>query len=170
MLDRLITLVGLLAALSGAAGQLVNIVKAPFPWLNTQPLSPLARLVLQLLAVAAGIVTAWLAEQLLDANLRDGKHLLLLGLLASIGTKFWKDLLDYLTSIKGIAASKAKTRRVAAAAAAYRAARALGAVPPPPGESQFRAAPPRPPADLPDDLVAVASRNLRRAIEQAGQP
>src|SRR6266446_10256675 len=63
---KLTTAISLLVALSIASERLVDIIKGLVPWLNQQQRKPAEegwrKATLQVLAVIAGITTAWLAS------------------------------------------------------------------------------------------------------------
>jgi hypothetical protein len=126
---KLAAVVGLLAALSVASERLVEIVKGLVPWLNTdktEGTSPTddnkrsegrRRAALQILAVVAGCITAWLAwpavsTALTQASIADGDKtlwILSLGLLASGGSAFWNSVLTYLLNVKNLKELAVKT-------------------------------------------------------------
>jgi hypothetical protein len=99
-------IVGLLLAVSIAS----EIVKGVVPWLNDPRDDVVAegrrRAALQVLAVAAGILTAYLASPLLAESLTHltDHHLAILsvGLLASGGSAFWNAILTYLLQVKDL--------------------------------------------------------------------
>ena len=104
-INELTDIVGYVAALSIATERLVEITKGFIPFLNKKDLSPEQennrRSLLQILAVFAGVVVAFLAKD----SLPDGSSnmsLVLLGLLASGGSGFWNVILTYLTGLKDL--------------------------------------------------------------------
>lgn len=144
MLTDLSSLLATLIALSVATERLVSIIKNVVPYLSTRQATAHAEryraAAVQLLAVAAGLATAYLAQrgQLLPAALPRWP---LLGLLASGGSGFWTSILGYVTSVKDIRKSVAWDARVQAAAnirAIAHGAHSLAA--PEVGGYQFRAA------------------------------
>lgn len=175
MLDTLSNLLAVLIALSVAAERLVEILKNLVPYLRTEQAAANAearrKLVLQLLAVAAGIATAFLAETVLPTRLQDPRHLVLLGLLASGGSGFWTSILGYVTSVKNVGQVQAAQQNLTLAAHAARLAR--GHAPAPAAllnRVRPEAAEPAPEATLPpqpDAVIQAADENLRRAIALA---
>ncbi len=105
MLTDLSGLIATLITLSVAAERLVSIIKNFSPSLSSEQSTAekeRARQVkLQLLALAAGLLTAYLADvgSLLPAGLPRWP---LLGLLASGGSGFWTSVLGYVNGIKDI--------------------------------------------------------------------
>ena len=109
---QLTAVVTLLVALSVASERLVEIVKGVVPWLNQEiKNSPTKegwrKASLQLLAVAAGILTASLSKDAIpdfvSAQFSDGKvSYLALGLLASGGSGLWNSILNYAAGLKGV--------------------------------------------------------------------
>ena len=108
---ELTAVVGLLVALSVASERLVEIIKGLIPPLNKENPDPdkegVRRVALQCLAVAAGIVTAFLARptipvSLIPANTTDVWPVIALGLLASGGSGFWNSVLTYVMSVKDL--------------------------------------------------------------------
>lgn len=107
----LTAIVGLLIALSIASERLVEIIKSVIPFLNTEKTDPtmegIRRAILQILAVTAGIFTAFLARPTIPISIIPEKAtevqtILALGLLASGGSGFWNAVLGYLTNVKDI--------------------------------------------------------------------
>jgi hypothetical protein len=69
------------------------------------------------IAVIAGVTTAWLAGPAAPAFLpHDFTGKLALGLLASGGSGFWNSILTYLTKAKDVRAAEAETRQIEARA------------------------------------------------------
>lgn len=110
------SLVSVILALSLASERLVEVVKGIFPKLG-EPLADVnaearRRMILQLLAIAAGITTAVLAADTLKTVLSDDAKKLLdrnewellvgLGLLASGGSGLWNGVLGYVQQIKNL--------------------------------------------------------------------
>jgi len=118
---KLTTIISLLVALSIASERLVDIIKGLIPWLN-QPRPKSVeegwrKAALQLLAVAAGITTAWLANPVVpDFIPHDFVGKLALGLLASGGSGFWNSILAYVTKAKDLKAAEAENRHIEARA------------------------------------------------------
>src|SRR6266496_2660805 len=72
---------------------------------------------LQVIAVFAGITTAWLAGPAVPAFLpHDFTGKLALGLLASGGSGFWNSILTYVTKAKDVKAAEAESRQIEARA------------------------------------------------------
>ena len=99
----------LLIALSIAAERLVEIIKGFTPALNQEHADPIRegrrRAMLQLLAVGAGIVTAWLAGGMIPTEVYNATTplgILALGLLASGGSGFWNSILTSVTKVKDL--------------------------------------------------------------------
>jgi hypothetical protein len=114
-IDKLIAIVGLILALSIASERLVEILKGYIPWLNTAAATKEGegrrRATLQLMAVLAGVATAWLARDYIPTEVSEATHgwaVLGLGLLASGGSGFWNAILSYLLKVKDLKALQAK--------------------------------------------------------------
>jgi hypothetical protein len=121
-MNNLTMIISLLVALSVAAERLVEIVKGLIPWLDKEDEWPKSLpkgwrdAVLQMLAVAAGIITAWLASAAIPAGvgIPDGwTGKLALGLLASGGSGFWNSILTYVNKAKDIKVAAAETKAAA---------------------------------------------------------
>jgi len=114
----LTNLVTLLIALSIASERLVEIVKGLWPWLNSEDKDPrwegFRKATLQVMAVAAGVLTAYLAKDALPAMefLEQKTQWIALGLLASGGSGFWNSILTYLTKVKDIKGAQAQQAKV----------------------------------------------------------
>lgn len=115
----LTAIVSLILALSVAAERLVEIVKGVIPWLGKERAEEyeesLRRTALQVLAVAAGVATAYLSRPHLPAQLVEPAgdiSVLGLGLLASGGSGFWNAVLTYVASLKEL--KRAEARKAAA--------------------------------------------------------
>jgi hypothetical protein len=115
-------IVGLLVALSIASERLVEIIKGLVPVLQNEFPDPAKegrrRAALQLLAVVAGIVTAFLASPTLGDLVpaetpHPGLQFLALGLLASGGSGFWNSVLTYVTTAKDIKGIEAQQKKEA---------------------------------------------------------
>jgi hypothetical protein len=89
---------------------MVEIVKGLFPYLNNENTDPrkeqLRKMCLQLLAVAAGIVTTFLARSAIPAEFLPASAgigaVIALGFLASGGSGLWNAVLTYLLEVKNI--------------------------------------------------------------------
>ena len=116
---KLTTVISLLVALSIASERLVDIIKGVVPWLN-QPRVRSAdegwrKAALQVLAVMAGITTAWLSSAAIPKGVGipdDWTGTLALGLLASGGSGFWNSILTYVTKAKDVKAAEAETKQI----------------------------------------------------------
>ena len=118
---KLTTVISLLVALSIASERLVDIVKGLVPWLNQQRRKPAEegwrKAALQVMAVVAGMTTAWLASPVVpDFIPHDFTGKLALGLLASGGSGFWNSILTYVTKAKDLKAAEVETRQIEARA------------------------------------------------------
>src|SRR5262244_130117 len=120
---KLTAIVSLLITLSVASERLVEIVKGFIPALDKENSDPnkegRRRAVLQILAVVAGIFTAFLARPILPQEIlpptNDGV-ILALGLLASGGSGFWNSILTYVTKVKEVKKLEAEEKKKTAAA------------------------------------------------------
>lgn len=111
-MEALTPVVTLLIALSIASERLVEIVKNFFPFLSQQQPKVAdesrRKLILHLLAVVAGCVSAWLAwpvaKDILSqaAIAHQWSVILALGALASGGSGFWNTILTYLLNLKNL--------------------------------------------------------------------
>ncbi len=117
--DNLSTVVSVIAALSVASERLVEIIKGLVPFLNNQTSDAQKerwrKICLQLLAMVAGIITAFLANTWIQSALpaewtKNYAMILMLGLLASGGSGFWNSLLNYLLQLKNL--KKAEIKRI----------------------------------------------------------
>lgn len=103
-------IIGLVVVVSVAAERLVEIIKGVVPWLNNSNpdihIEGRRKATLQLLAVASGVMTAFLATPILAESLShvgDPKSAILaIGLLASGGSAFWNAILSYLLQVKDL--------------------------------------------------------------------
>ena len=138
-IDKLIAIVGLILALSIASERLVEIVKGYVPWLNTAAATDAGegrrRATLQLMAVVAGVITAWLSRAYIPKEVSDaldGWAVLGLGLLASGGSGFWNAILSYVLKVKDLKVieTKALEGTVKAGAAAPATVLKASVVPP----------------------------------------
>jgi hypothetical protein len=130
-MSKLTTVVSLLIALSIASERLVEIVKGFWPALDQQNSDPTKegrrRAVLQLLAVLAGIATAFLTGPMIPTEVYDATTplgTLALGLLASGGSGLWNSVLTYVTKVKDVKkleaeVKKSKAEEIRAAAGPY---------------------------------------------------
>ena len=116
---KLTTVISLLIALSIASERLVDIIKGLIPWLNQQRRKPAQegwrKAALQILAVIAGIITAWLSSAAIPKGVGipdDWTGTFALGLLASGGSGFWNSILTYVTKAKDLKAAEAETRQI----------------------------------------------------------
>ena len=106
---KLTAIVGVILALSIASERLVEIIKGFIPGLDKQNPDPKAegrrRSYLQILAVFAGVLTAFLARDYIPPEIAtptESWAIVGLGLLASGGSGFWNSILTYLTKVKDI--------------------------------------------------------------------
>ncbi|HZS17310.1 MAG TPA: hypothetical protein VFA51_05190 [Candidatus Udaeobacter sp.] len=116
---KLTTVISLLVALSIASERLVDIIKGVIPWLNQPRVRPAdegwRKAALQVLAVFAGITTAWLSSAAIPKGVGipdDWTGTLALGLLASGGSGFWNSILTYVTKAKDVKAAEAETKQI----------------------------------------------------------
>lgn len=119
-LDNLSAIIALLAALSVAAERLVEIIKGFVPCLNKEILDnpdqeARRKAWLQVLAVAAGLLTVWLASPILPATILpdNAGTLLVLGFLASGGSGLWNSVQTYVSKVKEV--KKAEVEQTKAA-------------------------------------------------------
>ncbi len=108
-MDNLSLAVAILVALSVASERLVEIIKGMIPFLANKIEDNPAKerwrkVVLQVLAVGAGIFTAWLAKDVINAAFPNWgfQGIWALGLLASGGSGFWNSIAAYLLKVKDI--------------------------------------------------------------------
>lgn len=113
-IDHLSELIGILLAVSLATERLVMIIRTPITWLNDESDDPKTdwkrRLTVQLLALAAAIATTgFLAEGMWDIRgslfVGSGDNpaeipLLIVALLATGGSSFWKNMLGYTKAVR----------------------------------------------------------------------
>jgi hypothetical protein len=116
---KLTTVISLLIALSIASERLVDIIKGLVPWLNQPRRKPAQegwrKAALQILAVIAGITTAWLSSAAIPKGVGipdDWTGTFALGLLASGGSGFWNSILTYVTKAKDLKAAEAETKQI----------------------------------------------------------
>ena len=100
---KLTTVISLLIALSIASERLVDIIKGLVPWLNQQQQKPAEegwrKATLQLLAVIAGITTAWLASAAIPKGVGipdNWTGTLALGLLG----EWWFRILEFNSDVR----------------------------------------------------------------------
>ncbi len=114
---RLVTTAAFLVALSVASERLVEIIKGLIPALSKRQADAAKEgrraATLQIIAVLAGILTAFLAmsvsKDFLPRALTSPAGILALGLMASGGSGFWNAILSYLLQIKNIKKSEVLT-------------------------------------------------------------
>ena len=104
---KLAALVSLMIALSVATERLVEIVKGFSGFLAKEQTHErserLRKAALQILAVAAGIFTAWSASTYIPTEVAkptESWHIVGLGLLASGGSGFWNSIATYVLKLK----------------------------------------------------------------------
>jgi len=117
-MTKVTAIVGLLVALSIASERLVEIVKGVVPPLTgksaVQWKEGVRRTANQLLAVGAGVLTAYLARPAIPAEALPATSdatILALGLLASGGSGLWNAVLSYVLQVKDIKEAAAKSAR-----------------------------------------------------------
>ncbi|HEV8356004.1 MAG TPA: hypothetical protein VGQ17_04465 [Gemmatimonadales bacterium] len=120
-MTKVVAIVGLLVALSVASERLVEIIKGVIPPLTgkstVQWKEGVRRTVNQLLAVGAGILTAYLARPAIPQEALPATNdttIIALGLLASGGSGFWNAVLTYVLQVKDIKEAAVKTARTGA--------------------------------------------------------
>jgi hypothetical protein len=106
---KITAIVSIILALSIASERLVEIIKGLIPWLDKQNPDPksegIRRTCLHVLAVVAGVLTAFLAKDYIpeDVARPTGSWAILgLGLLASGGSSLWNSVLSYLSNVKDL--------------------------------------------------------------------
>ena len=113
--DTLVTLVGLLVALSVASERLVEIIKGLVPALDKENADTMKegwrKAGIHTLAIASGVLTALLARPALHGVLPDpwsttGSYVAL-GFLTSGGSGLWNGILGYVKNVKDIKKSEA---------------------------------------------------------------
>ena len=121
MIDKLAPMIGLLIALSVATERLVEIIKGTIPQLtgksDDKKREGWRRAFNQLLAVGAGILTAFLARPAIPAEVLPATNdtaMFALGLLASGGSGFWNALLVYVLGLKDMKDAALQGARAAA--------------------------------------------------------
>jgi hypothetical protein len=117
MFENLTIMVTILITLSLSSERLVEIIKGLIPFLNQENPDPTKegwrRTSIQILAVVAGILTAWLASQIPDSPIKSA-NVFAYGLLASGGSALWNSVLEYLLGLKDVKETEAKVKRDAA--------------------------------------------------------
>jgi hypothetical protein len=122
-LAQLPIIVALVVALSVAAERLVEIIKNPIGFLRDKNSDPqkegYRKVALLVLAVVAGLVTAWLAKPAIEGlnlpgELSSSRGIIALGLLASGGSGFWNSVATYVLNLKDIKAAEAEKEQVEA--------------------------------------------------------
>lgn len=112
-MDKLITVVGFILAISIASERLVEIIKGIVPYLRDQKPDTsqegIRRSLLQILAVFSGVFTALLAKDALPPEINN-LSIFILGLLASGGSGFWNAILTYISGVKDL--NKVETERI----------------------------------------------------------
>ena len=115
---KLTSVISLLIALSVASERLVDIIKGLIPWLNQQRRKPAHEgggKRPQIVAVIAGITTAWLSSAAIPKGVGipdDWTGTFALGLLASGGSGFWNSILTYVAKAKDLKAAEAETQQI----------------------------------------------------------
>lgn len=106
---KLAAFVALMIGLSVATERLVEIIKGLFETLNCERQDPVAegrrKSALQVLAVLAGIATAWAASPYIPMELAkptESWQIIGLGLLASGGSGFWNSIATYALKLKDL--------------------------------------------------------------------
>lgn len=106
---KLSAFVALMIGLSVATERLVEIIKGMFEMLNCERETAVAegrrKSALQILAVLAGIATAWAASPYIPVELArptESWHIIGLGLLASGGSGFWNSIATYVLKLKDL--------------------------------------------------------------------
>lgn len=121
-LEQLSTIVALVVALSVAAERLVEIIKNSIGFLRDKNSDPqkegYRKVALLVLAVAAGLVTAWLAKPAIEGIVpgawSSSRGIIALGLLASGGSGFWNSVATYVLNLKDIKASEVEKEQAEA--------------------------------------------------------
>ena len=118
-LNNISSIVALLAALSVASERLVEIIKGLIPPLNKENPDPAAegrrQTMLHVLAIIAGMVTAWLASTTTAVkSVIPDTHLawIVVGLLASGGSGFWNSIQGYVNKAKDVKKAEAEAKKV----------------------------------------------------------
>jgi hypothetical protein len=105
----------MIAMLSVASERLVEVIKGAIPLLATQHPDPVIegrrRTVLQILSIAAGTLTAFLAKSLgttMPFTADTIWEYLAIGVLVSGGSGFWNGILSYVGNVKDAKKAQAK--------------------------------------------------------------
>jgi hypothetical protein len=121
-LVQLPIIVTLVVALSVAVERFVEIIKNSIGFLRDKNSDPqkegYRKVALLVLAVAAGLVTAWLAkpaiEGIVPGEWSRSRGIIALGLLASGGSGFWNSVATYILNLKDIKAAEAEKEQAEA--------------------------------------------------------
>jgi hypothetical protein len=115
-MESITAVLGLLVALSAASERLVEIFKGFSSFLDEKQegnKERWRRLILHVLAGAAGVLTAWAAYPVIPSELRPSSvpvvSVLALGLLASGGSGLWNALLTWALEVKNAREATART-------------------------------------------------------------
>jgi hypothetical protein len=119
-INNISSIITLLAALSIASERLVEIIKGFVPFLSTEtPDRPdnerIRKAILQILALAAGLITAWLTKDTgaIQTLIPDSKLAWIpLGLLASGGSGFWNSVQTYVSKAKDLKKAEAENKKL----------------------------------------------------------
>jgi hypothetical protein len=119
MVDRLTEVIAIIIALSVASERLVEIIEGVWGWLDSSKKDDREerwrKVVLHVLAVIAGIITAWLASgYVLKPEQINAVTIIGLGILASGGSSFWNSILTYLSKVKDMKKAVAEREMKAA--------------------------------------------------------
>ena len=112
---KLAAFVSLMIGLSISTERLVEIVKGLSKFLNCENEDPRRegwrKSALQVIAVVAGIVTAWIASPYVPTEIAgptDSWRIIGLGLLASGGSGFWNSIATYFLKLKDLKEAEVK--------------------------------------------------------------
>jgi hypothetical protein len=122
-MENLETIIAVLIALSVASERLVEIIKGFFKWLDKEnedeQQERFRKIVLQLMAVVAGIVTSLLAYPAMSGlnffpKEKPGQIFMIiaLGLLASGGSGFWNSFQTYVRKAKDLKSTEEKIMKI----------------------------------------------------------
>lgn len=118
-LNNVSSIVALLGALSVASERLVEIIKGFSPFLNKEntdaKIEGRRQATLHVLAVVAGVATAWLASQTgaINSVLPDAPLAwIVVGLLASGGSGFWNSIQTYVNKAKDVKTAEAEGKKI----------------------------------------------------------
>ena len=123
-INNISSVVALLGALSIASERLVEITKGFLPFLSKEATDDpnkerLRKALLQILALLAGLLTAWLTKETstIQSLIPDTKLAWIpLGLLASGGSGFWNSIQTYLGKAKELKKAEVENKKVETAA------------------------------------------------------